>query len=292
MGDGIEMSFWDLKGHYGSVPEHNSVADAELVETVRRAADRAGVCMLGATYHITDGNEGVCPSVPGVKAPDFADADLVETLEYRLARDKQLGAGYINFQIWLPPKYMHTPLAWRDDDEYLRATVDRAVRLQKLCWKHGLNAYFETHIDRWGEDPIFFRKVLEAGLRHGGFEVNGDLSHYLYRNFTQGPDVQAVLEKVNHLHVRIARIHGDLSAETLDPHSDFNAGGPTRAQWDMILTAGPLSSRTVCGESGPLHLVTNPLDQDARLVPMLRAIAAAKDGSTVHLANDFNPFPK
>merc|ERR1712232_931758 len=163
----------------------------------------------------------------------------------RMAADKAIGAEYITFQVALPPRYLHTPFEWRADDVYLRTTVERLIMLRNLCWKHGLNAYFETHIDRWTEDPVFFRKVLEAGLRHGGFESNGDFSHYLYRSWTKGADVEAVLKTVNHMHVRIARVHGDLSAEILDPHADFASGGATRAQWDMVLRTGLLSSRTI-----------------------------------------------
>merc|ERR1712190_205890 len=109
-------------------------------------------------------------------------------------------------------------------------------------------------------------------------ESNGDLSHYLYRGWTRGVAVDAILDTVNHLHVRMARVHGDLSVDTVDPAADFAAGGPARVQWDMILRTGPLSSRPICGEAGPIHLVHNTLDQDARMVPLLRAIASAKDG--------------
>lgn len=287
--DGVEVSFVQFKGMYkaGTVYDceaDGSSGDEELVVHIKEVAMRNGVAVLGATYHIMDGRE----DVPG--APDFGDPDLHAKLSRRMSLDKRLGAGYVNFQIFLPPEYMDTPLSWRDDKEYLRVTVERALFLRNLCWKHGLNAYFETHIGRWGEDPVFFNKVLRASQKDGGLEANGDLSHYLYRGWTRGVDVDAVLDTVNHLHVRMARVHGDLSAETPDPRGDFVAGGPTRAQWDMILKTGPLSSRTICGEAGPIHLVQNTLDQDARMVPMLRAIAAVKDGSMVHLATDFNPF--
>lgn len=289
--DGVEISFVQFKGLYLKRQMELSEADGTAADDsfaaeIRAAAAKHGVSVLGATYHIMDG------AAAEAGAPDFSDPDLHCKLSRRMKLDKSLGSEYVNFQIFLPPEYMHTPLAWRDDDDYLARTVDRAIFLRDLCWSHGLNAYFETHIDRWGEDPVFFRKVLESSRSRGGLEANGDLSHYLYRGFINGKDVAAVLEAVNHLHVRMARMHGDLSIETLDPARDFADGGPTRQQWDMILRTGPLSSRTICGEAGPFNLVTKTLDQDARMVPMLKALAAVKDGSTVHLSPDFNPFGK
>jgi hypothetical protein len=50
------------------------------------------------------------------------------------------------------------------------------------------------------------------------------------------------------------------------------------------LHGGP-SSRTICGETGPLHLVSDTLTQDAALVPLYRAMAryadAAAQGSAI-----------
>lgn len=287
--DGLEVSFVQfkglfVKGGFSDSEADGSSEDDRLVSHILELSKKHGIVVLGATYHIMDGREDVAG------APDFSHSDFAEKLSRRMVLDKRLGAGYVNFQVFLPPRYLQTPLAWRDDKEYLQKTLQRCLLLRDLCWQHGLNAYFETHIDRVSEDPVFFARVLAAAKQYGGLESNGDLSHYLYRGWTVGVAVDDVLKTVNHMHVRAARVHGDLSAETLDPCADFAAGGPTRAQWDLILRTGPLSSRTICGEAGPIHLVESTLDQDARLVPMMRAIAAAKDGSMVHLASDFNPF--
>lgn len=58
--------------------------------------------------------------------------------------------------------------------------------------------------------------------------------------------------------VRQARQYGDLSANVEDPAADWDAGGPT---WDAFSFSMPglkggLSSRVICGESGPMHLVS------------------------------------
>jgi len=288
--DGVEISFVQFKGYYmlgiNDIGEADgSVRDEEFAELVRSTASRHGVSVLGATYHIMDGRQDA------LGCPDFADADFLDKLSRRMVLDRKMGAGYVNFQVYLPPRYMQTPLAWRDDEHYLYATVERSLQLQGLCWQHGLNAYFETHIDRWGEDPVFMAEVLAKAEARGGLEANGDLSHYLHRGWTKGSAVESILRAVNHLHVRMCRVHGDLSAETAAPFEDFAKGGPTREQWDMILRVGPLTSRTVCGEAGPMHLVKDTLGEDAKMVPLLRAIAAEKDGSNHHLAKDFNPFP-
>merc|ERR1712232_318528 len=121
----------------------------------------------------------------------------------RMAADKAIGAEYITFQVALPPRYLHTPFEWRADDVYLRTTVERLIMLRDLCWKHGLNAYFETHIDRVTEDPVFYARVLEHAASLGGLETNGDFSHFIYRGFVQGAALDRVLSSTNHAHVRM-----------------------------------------------------------------------------------------
>jgi hypothetical protein len=79
----------------------------------------------------------------------------------------------------------------------------------------------------------------------------------------------------------MARLYGDLSAAVADPRADWAAGGLT---WQMFQFMKPglqrgLSSRTICGETGPLHLVTDTLTQDAALVPLYRAMARYADAA-------------
>ena len=79
----------------------------------------------------------------------------------------------------------------------------------------------------------------------------------------------------------MARPHGDLSADVLDVEADWTAGGLTRQAYDFALPAlvGGLSSRWVLGETGPMHMVGDPLTLDRALVPLWRKIAAAADAA-------------
>jgi hypothetical protein len=146
-------------------------------------------------------------------------------------------------------------------------------------------------------------------------ELNGDLSHYLYRGIKQGPGLARVLSRVGHMHQRMARVHGryrtsasapyagtvgghvvhlsyvsrspngryhiagDLSADVENPAEDWDAKGITYQAFEYAkpALAGGLSSRLIMGESGPLHLVQDALSLDAKLVPLWRAMAQYAD---------------
>jgi hypothetical protein len=60
---------------------------------------------------------------------------------------------------------------------------------------------------------------------------------------------------------------------------DWEAKGVTYLAFDYAKPAlvGGLSSRVIVGESGPMHLVTDALGLDAKLVPLWRAMAAYAD---------------
>merc|ERR1712050_7155 len=140
--------------------------------------------------------------------------------------------------------------------------------------------------DRISEDPIFFEKALKRAAALGyDLEVNGDLSHYIYRGFLKGAAVDAILERVNHMHIRMARIHGDLSAEVLDVEEDLKQGGPTSAALKMVERVAALqkskwaglSSRTLCGETGAICLVQDTITHDERMVPLMRKMAQTLD---------------
>jgi hypothetical protein len=112
--------------------------------------------------------------------------------------------------------------------------------------------------------------------------VNGDLSHYIYRGITKGAGLDAVLSRVGHMHQRMARAHGDLSADVVDPAAEWaDLEGPLRLAWDMARRAlkGGLSSRAVMGETGPMNLVggDRTLDLDASLLPLYRLMADYAD---------------
>ena len=151
--------------------------------------------------------------------------------------------------------------------------------LQALCAKEQLNFYCETHIDRISEDIEAFTKIMDRAVP---FEINADLSHYIYRGISQGQGLEKVLGRIGHMHQRLARQHGDLSADVPDPATDWeDPNGATRLAWDMAKRAlrGGLSSRCIMGETGPIHLVggDRTLDLDASLVPLFRMMAEYAD---------------
>ena len=111
------------------------------------------------------------------------------------------------------------------------------------------------------------------------FEVNADISHYVYRGIKKGNALAKILARVGarqnfssqarelpedrpwcdagHTHQRMAREHGDLSADVEDPEKDWTDKGVTYQAFEAMKPAfaGGLSSRCIVGESGPMHLV-------------------------------------
>ena len=95
----------------------------------------------------------------------------------------------------------------------------------------------------------------------------------------------------------MCRPYGDLSAEVHDPASDWKLRGLVLhiieintimifscETWNAFAFTkhsldGGISSRVICGESGPAHLVSDPLGQDAKLVPLYRLMARYADAS-------------
>ena len=63
--------------------------------------------------------------------------------------------------------------------------------------------------------------------------------------------------------------------------ADWQAKGVTWQMFQLMKPglAGGLSSRTISGETGPMHLVKDTLTQDASLVPLYRAMARYADAS-------------
>jgi hypothetical protein len=98
----------------------------------------------------------------------------------------------------------------------------------------------------------------------------------------------------------MARIYGDLSADTPDPVADWNSGGMSKMWWDFIMRLPQTSSRCIAGEAGQFALCKDAITQDARMVPLMRAMAQVKDddgsgvddggGKPIHTAKGFNPF--
>ena len=263
--DGVEMSCGYFASKFFPNMPHEDVA-----KKVKATAEQYGLEVFGC-------NVWWCFDY-GKDKMDWT-AQLEEMRE-QIKLTKMMGGGYVTFQMWLPPRYLNTGGSYRRDEEYLGLVARRIEDLCAACWEQGMNCYIETHVDRVTEDPEGFNKI--AGKCRVPLEVNGDLSHYIYRAFRpDAPDVAAILERVNHLHVRMARKHGDLSANVKKPKKDWKKRGLTWQAFEFTKPglSGGLSSRVICGESGPMHDVADPLSLDAKLVPLYRLMAAYADAS-------------
>jgi hypothetical protein len=100
---------------------------------------------------------------------------------------------------------------------------------------------------------LYGRRALKHRKRR--FPARADI----YRGITKGQGLEAVLARVGHMHQRMARAHGDLSADVKDGQTwaeDWDdPEGVTRLAWDMAVRAigpGGLSSRCIMGETGEL----------------------------------------
>jgi hypothetical protein len=303
---------------------HRRVCLQEAIPLIRAEYRRAGMTPFGANYLITD--EGRKPdgttsnTFPmgiqwgGAASPqggkqrgpthgrgvgagwdhDLRDPDWLAKLRTTVRYDRQIGCQYITFQMFLPPHHQAQGGAYRQDAAYCELVAARIAAAQRVCFDEGLNFYVETHIGRVSEDPSAFVQIFEAAHKQHGcyFEVNGDLSHYIYRGFA--PDkgcMPEILGRVQHMHQRMARKHGDLSANVSDPAADWQARGLTwqafqysRTTWER---GGGLSSRVICGETlgmcDPVlagkHGVA--LSLDAKLVPLWRKMCLAADAQII-----------
>ena len=280
--DGCELTTRDFKTLYFDAERTSS---AHVIREVNAAARRAGLrsAAVGGLYQVVDGG---APHPTWQKADGSAifclrDLDkepevFEERLRLQLLDDKKIGVGYATFQVHLPERWMNTGGEYRQDTQYLHRVAKHIMRLQAVCFDCGVNFYIESHVDRVSEDPEAFCEIMQAA---DFFEVNGDLSHYIYRDNSKGGDVAAIMARVGHTHQRLARPLGDLSAEPEDLQRDFEAGGATFLAWQMFRRAAinGLSSRTVGGETGPAFEVKDALDLDRALVPLWRKMAAYAD---------------
>jgi sugar phosphate isomerase/epimerase len=242
-------------------------SDATVIGATRLAAAAAGVEVAGVLVSVAD--SGVVPA--GVDRPssvdpaqrvlafDFADPALEAKLGAALRGDKALGCGYATFQLGLPPRHADTGGGYADDGAFLDLAAARVGALQRLCFGLGLNFYLETHIGTVTEDVLGCCGILErcaaAGLE---LELTGDLSHYIYRGIAKGAGLGRILGAVGHMHQRMARAHGDLSADVPEPAAAWaDPASPPRLAWAMAGRAlrGGLSSRAIMGETGPINLV-------------------------------------
>ena len=225
---------------------------------------------------------------------DYPEMDWkqeVQLLQEEARLTKLAGGQYLTFQMWLPNKYQGTAGAYRRDDAYLQKCSDRIQDLQQACWNEGMNCYIETHVQRISEDPQAFAEILKRSGKET--ETNGDLSHYIYRNFKNDTeDMKEILGRMGHTHQRMCRNYGDLSANVSDPKEDWRNHGLTWTAFDFSKAGlkGGLSSRVICGESGPMHGVSDPLTLDAKLVPLYRMMARWCDESAKGIDLDISPL--
>jgi len=289
----IEMTIADLRfgGYY---PDY--LGDDHVVCAVQAACAQTGLQVIGSLLHITDGGPPLGPS--SYTGLDFNSPTFWQQLKKVLSREKLIGSEYATFQIDLPVHHKGTGGAYRSDDAYLRLSAERVHGMQQVCFELGLNFYVETHVDRISEDPEAFCKIFDYCPSY--FEVNADISHYLYRNIHRGAHFERIMERVGHTHQRMARKHGDLSSDvgvhmdTIgkvgDPVTDWDAKGVT---WQAMQAMSPalqkgLSSRVIIGESGPALAVPDALELDTKLVPLWRAMAKVADGDAQKI--EVNPW--
>ena len=273
--DGAELSVRDIQATFFS-----SNTPISAVVAAAKAAAPQGF-FTGGTYHILDGNDSPYGGLPNTDPTrpthDWNKPSYWNDLREALQADVAIGCHYASFQIFLPPRHMNTGGEYRNDDAYLTLCARRIEQLQSLCFELGLNCYVETHIDRLSEDLEAFAKIMDRCNVY--FELNADLSHYFYRGITQGTLLDRIWPRVGHMHARLARQHGDLSADVEDPAADWEAKGVTYQAFEYYKPAlqGGLSSRVIMGESGPMHLVKDSVSLDAKLVPLWRAMAEYAD---------------
>jgi len=222
--------------------------------------------------------------------PGMDWTEQVKALKEEARLTKLMGGQYLTFQIWLPEKYQGTAGEYRNDSAYLSMCAQRINDLQQACWEEGMNCYIETHVQRISEDPEAFANILrQSGT---ATETNGDVSHYIYRNFKNNTKaMKEILGRMGHTHQRMCRTYGDLSANVEDPQQDWENYGMTWSAFNFTKPGlkGGLSSRVICGESGPMHAVSDPLSNDARLVPLYRMMARYADASAAGVELDIHP---
>ena len=260
--EGVEFSIYRLTKYFSGETE------PVMARKTRRALERVGLRNFGSTLHLEDSQLREIHWLGHVR-------DQIKIIQ-------DTNGQYLSVQFFLHPQYMGTGGAYREDETYLLWCADRVTQIREQAWSAGLNFYLEVHIDRITEDPAACCRLLDLAT----CELNGDLSHLLYRAITHGKYVEKILSHLGHTHVRMARQHGDLSAVVADPKTDWEQEGLT---WQMFKLMRPalargLSSRAIVGETGPMHLVTDSLTQDAVLVPLYRAMARYADAGSEGIA--------
>ncbi len=263
--NGYEGVEWDLNLFKRYMPGES---DQTVISKSVAKLEAAGLKNFGATHFSNDN-----------AARQLRWADKMKD-QFKLTQD--LGGQYVGHQFSIHPDYMNCGGSYRSDEEYLRWCADRVAEVRQAAWDLGMNYYLEVHVDRITEDPQALCRILDLCA----CELNGDLSHNLARGITRGVHVDRINQHVQHSHVRMARQYGDLSAVVEDPKKDWESKGVT---WGLFQIMKPslahgYSSRTLVGETGPMHLVKDTLTQEAALVPLYRAMARFADAGAQGVA--------
>lgn len=259
--EGVEMSLGFFQERYFLNMSRNEVA-----EKVKQKAEDYKIQIFGA-------NIWWCFDYPEQDWGKF-----LEEMHDEACLTAKMGGEYLTFQMWITPEYLDTCGAYRNDDVYLKKCARRIEDLHAVTSLYDLNCYIETHVQRISEDPEALCKIMDQCKIN--FEVNGDLSHYIFRNLRNDyPDMKRILDRMGHTHQRMCRKYGDLSVNVEDLEKDWINKGVT---WEAFEFSKPglkngLSSRVICGESGPIHLVSDPLTTDAKLVPLYRLMCKYAD---------------
>ena len=124
-----------------------STPNREVATAVQRAAAAARFPpasgrgpSTGVLYKVTDGNPTPFPG-----CLEFAQPDFEAAYAQKLRDDQQLGAEYVTFQVFLPPRYLNTGGMYRNDDAFLTLCADRIAMLQRVAHSLGMNCYIEVH---------------------------------------------------------------------------------------------------------------------------------------------------
>lgn len=278
--DGVEFSVGYFSKYYPNIPIE------DVARAAKAEAEKFGLKIFGTNvWWVYDFGE----------KEDWEKR--LEEMKAEARYTKLMGGEYVTFQLWLPQRHMDSGGAYRRDDAYLTRAAKRCADLQRMCHDLDMNCYIETHVRRISEDPEAFVDILKRADCE--LEVNGDLSHYVYRNINESTeDVAYILRHMGHTHQRMCRPFGDLSVNVPDPAKDWSRAGVTWRAFTFSKPglAGGLSSRVICGESGPMHLVQDPLTTDASLVPLYRFMARYADASAkgvdlpIESPDDASPF--
>eukprot|EP01084_Bolivina_argentea_P207719 354362_1 len=279
--DGIEMAFTHFQKMYF---EHSKLSISEQIDIIKSKLNENNLQIFGYLTCSKDTDW----------INDESISKHLETVKTDMINNKRLGAEYVIFHMFLPKQYMNSDGCYRNNEQLLNKYVDRIRTLQQIAYDVGLNFYVETHVWMCSEDPEAFSKIIDLyNGKYGNenincFEVNGDLAHYICRGMMNGPFVDNILSSMEHTHVRMARVYGDVSVDVFNPIDDWNNKGVTWKYWQFAKKGlkNGLTSRVIVGESGPYHLVKDPLTQDQRMMPLLRAMAQYCD-SQVGL-NEYN----